>query len=88
MLDEEIFSTERFKAFARENLVLVLIDFPEHKEQSEELAYRNEQLEMQYRVPGYPTLVLLTPEGRYLGSMDYAEGGPEPFLRKLKSLLP
>ncbi|MHC4985265.1 MAG: thioredoxin family protein [Planctomycetota bacterium] len=88
MLDEEVFSTESFKAFARENLVLVLIDFPLHKDQSEELAYRNEQLEIQYRVPGYPTLVLLSPEGNPLGTMSYMEGGPELFLRKLKSLLP
>ena len=87
MLDEEIFSTPEFKAFADENLVLVLIDFPRDKEQSDELKHRNDQLAMRYRVGGYPTLILLAPDGKYLGELGYMRGGPEPFLKELKAVL-
>ena len=87
-LDEEIFSTPQFKAFADENLVLVLIDFPRDKEQPGDLKYRNEQLALRYRVDGYPTLVFLSPDGKYLGRLGYMRAGPEPFLKELKALLP
>ena len=87
-LDEEIFSTPQFKAVADEKLVLVLIDFPKYKPQPDELKYRNEQLEMRYRVEGYPALIFLSSEGGYLGRLGYMRGGPEPFLKRLNAILP
>lgn len=86
-LDDEIFSTPQFTAFAKDNLVLVLVDFPEHKPQSQAVKDRNEQLRLRYRVEGFPTLVILSPEGQKLGTMYYEPAGPAKFLQDLKRVL-
>jgi len=90
-LDEEIFSTPQFEAFADENLVLVLVDFPRDKDQSAELKYQNQQLKVRYGFvdgrDGYPTLFITNPDGSALGRMGYMRGGPEPFLKELRAVL-
>lgn len=63
-IDKEIFAKADFKTFSAKNLVLVELDFPAGKEQSAALKAQNESLGRQFKVDGYPTLVLLNPEGK------------------------
>lgn len=86
-LDGEIFSTEAFQNYARENLVLVKLDFPKQKEQSAELKAQNLAAARKFGIRGFPTLVLLDSEGKEIGKMGYMQGGPDPFLKKLKETL-
>ncbi|MFO1512363.1 MAG: thioredoxin family protein [Verrucomicrobiota bacterium] len=86
-LDHEVLATPEFKRFAQQHLVLVKIDFPRHKAQSESERNRNEQLAARFQVPGFPTLVLLDPEARPRGTLSYAPGGPGPLIERLASLL-
>ena len=86
-LDAEIFSTKQFKDYAKENLVLVAVDFPKAKPQSNAVKARNMQLAQEYRVEGFPTLVIVSADGKELGKMGYAEGGPEPFVANLKATI-
>ena len=73
-LQGDVFSQAAFKDFAKKNLVLVELDFPQGKIQSEKLKSQNQALQTQYHVEGYPTLVLLDAKGKVIkqhtGSFD------------------
>lgn len=87
-LEKEVFSQKAFQDYAKENLVLVEVDFPKKKEQSAELKEQNKKLDKEYGVEGYPTLYLLDAQGKKLtGDIGYREGGPEAYVAHLKSLL-
>jgi protein disulfide-isomerase len=83
-LDGEILGTVEFLDYARENLVLVKLDFPKHMEQSDQLKAQNAQLAERYKIRGYPTVVVLNSSGEPLGTIGYMRGGPGPFISKLK----
>ena len=80
-LDKDIFSKPKFAAFAKEKLVLLEADFPENKEQSADLRKQNEDLQAKYGVDGFPTLVLLDPQGKEIArQVGYLAGGPEAMI--------
>jgi len=86
-LHQEVFSQPKFKDYAGKNLVLVKVDFPQRKAQSESLKQQNQTLAQQYGIQGFPTLVVLDPAGQYKGAMGYVPGGPGAFLTELRSIL-
>ena len=87
-LQKEVFSKKAFQDYAKENLVLVEVDFPKKKEQTAELKAQNKKLDKEYGVEGYPTLYLLDATGKKLTEdIGYREGGPEAYVEHLKSLL-
>ncbi|MGE9269684.1 MAG: thioredoxin family protein [Verrucomicrobiales bacterium] len=87
-LEKEVFSKEAFKDYAKENLVLLEIDFPRKKEQSAELKAQNKMLDKKFGVEGYPTIFLLDGEGEKISEdIGYREGGAEAYVAYLKSLL-
>lgn len=86
-LDREVFSKNEFKAFARERLVPVVIDFPQRKAQSRKVQERNLALAKQYKVQGFPTILLVSAEGKVIARTGYRDGGPEPYVAHLKELL-
>lgn len=87
-LEKEVFSKKAFQDYAKENLVLVEVDFPRKKEQTAELKEQNKKLDKEYGVEGYPTLYLLDATGKKLTEdIGYREGGPEKYVEHLKSLI-
>ena len=85
-LNKEVFSKPEFAQYAKDNLVLVEVDFPRKKEQPEELKKANESLQTKYGVQGYPTIVVLDGEGAKVGELGYMPGGPKPFMEALDKL--
>lgn len=85
-LKKEIFDQSEFKDYAKDKLILVEIDFPRKKEQSDELKKTNRKLAEQYKIEGYPTVVVLNSEGKELGKLGYETGGPKAFLKSLEKL--
>ncbi len=76
-LDKETFSKPEFQTFAKDNLVLVELDFPNNKPQSAEVKKQNEALQTKFGVQGFPTLVLLNSEGKEIArNPGYLPGGP------------
>ncbi len=63
-LDDEVFSKAPFKKFAKENLVLVELDFPRSKALPKKTKAQNDALNAKFNVNGYPTIVLLDSEGK------------------------
>ncbi|MEO8352301.1 MAG: thioredoxin family protein [Chthoniobacteraceae bacterium] len=85
-LDKEIFSKQEFKDYAKENLVLVEVDFPQLKPLPKEHQERNNELAKKYEIEGYPTVVVLSSEGKEIGRLGYMEGGPKAFVAALKKI--
>ena len=85
-LQKDTFSKPEFQKFAAESLVLVELDFPRGKEQSEDLKKQNEQLAEKFGIQGFPTLVLLDPQGKEAArNVGYLQGGPEAFIKWVQS---
>ena len=85
-LQREVFSKPEFDEYARKNLVLVEVDFPKRKAQSDAQLRANRALAQRFSVEGYPTLVVLDSAGKELGRLGYEPGGPKSFLAKLSKL--
>lgn len=86
-LEKEVFSQDAFKDFAEENLICVLVDFPRAKEQAEELKKQNLDLARKYAIKGYPTIIILSPDGKPVGITGYLQGGPWEYARHLKGII-
>jgi thioredoxin-related protein len=83
-LDAETFSQQAFLDYAAKNLVLVQLDFPRHAPQSDDLKAANEALGKQFDVKGYPTVILLKPDGTQLWKqVGYLKGGPAAMIDKI-----
>jgi protein disulfide-isomerase len=82
---KEVLDTAEFQAYAAKNVVLVELDYPHKKVQSDDLKKANAALKSQYKINGYPTLVVLDKEGKEIGRQEgYSEGGPAAFIAKLE----
>lgn len=75
-LKKSVFSRPEFSAYAEKNLVLVEVDYPQRKKQSAELKKQNDKLARQYGIEekGYPTIVLLDPNGKILREFTGYDG--------------
>jgi len=83
---KEVLDTKEFQEYAAKNVVLVELDYPNKKEQSADLKKANADLKKQYKVNGFPTLVVLDKDGKEIGrQVGYSKGGPEAFIAKLES---
>ncbi|HUO10198.1 MAG TPA: thioredoxin family protein [Phycisphaerae bacterium] len=69
-LDKDVYSTPEFKKLAKEKLVLLQLDYPNAKPQSDELKKQNKELKDKFKVTGYPTNVFLSPSEKELGRID------------------
>jgi len=85
-LNKEIFSQPEFAAYADKNLVLVELDFPNKKPQSDDLKAANKALAKEYGIRGYPTIIVLNSAGEQVGKLGYMKGGPEAFIAELDKL--
>jgi thioredoxin-related protein len=85
-LNREVFSKPEFQDYASKNLVLLEIDFPRTKAQSDSVKKQNEHLAEQYQIQGFPTVIVLNGEGRKVGELGYMPGGPVAFIAELEKL--
>ncbi len=83
--DKEVLDTPEFQDYAAKNVVLVKLDYPHALVQSDDLKKANAALQAQYKVDGFPTLVVLDKDGKEIGrQVGYSEGGPKAFIAKLE----
>ena len=87
-LQKEVFKTPEFIKWAKDNVVLVELDFPRKNEQTDAVKMQNAQLQQQLQVRGYPTVWFVsaakTAEAKVnltaLGSTGYVVGGPKVWI--------
>ena len=65
-LRASVLNTSEFAAFAKESLVLVEIDFPRRKPQTEAERKANETLAAKHRIEAFPTVLVFDAGGREL----------------------
>lgn len=87
-LDKEVFSQEEFKAYANESLVLVELDFPRDASKLPAgVAEQNEALAKKYGIRGFPTILVLTPEGKLVEKTGYQRGGAGAYVDHIKEIV-
>ena len=86
-LDKEVFSQKAFKDYAAGNVVLFLADFPSKKKQDDKVKKQNKKLSAEYKVKGFPTVLLLDSKGKVLAQTGYRRGGAEGYVAHLKGIL-
>jgi protein disulfide-isomerase len=86
-LDKEVFSEKAFADYAKGNLVLLKLDFPKSLPQSKETKAQNDALAQQFKIEGFPTVIILNPGGKEIARTGYQEGGAVSYTKHLKSLI-
>lgn len=86
-LEKEVFSEREFRKYADDNLVCVLADFPRRKKQSTKLKKQNAQLKQKFGIRGFPTVLLLDPQGELLARTGYRKGGASAYVEHLETIL-
>lgn len=87
LMDKQVFSTDAWKDWAKDNIVLAFIDFPRNKSLvPEKYVKRNKDLADKYGIRGYPTFVLVDPStGKTIGTLGASRGAsPEAFIKDIK----
>ena len=86
-LRKTVLDSQAFIDYAKTNLVLVDVDFPQPSNQTEELKKANEALSKKYNVEGLPTVIVLSSDGKELKRLEGYDGAsPADFIGKLEKL--
>lgn len=87
LFHKQVASSPAFAAFATNNLVLVEVDFPNDKPQSNELKAANNALQSKYDIQGFPTFILLNADGKELGRVTgFDPAKADEFIPQLKKI--
>ena len=81
-LHEDVLDKEEFQDFAKDGVILLELDFPRTKELSADLKKQNDALNKKFKVEGYPTMVLVAPDGEK--ELDRMVGYDTELVKKLK----
>ncbi|MFP9112585.1 thioredoxin family protein [Flavobacterium sp. RHBU_3] len=87
-LQKEVLKTPEFAKWAKDNVILLELDFPRRTPQSDALKTQNQQLQQFFHVTGFPKVwfanATKTAEGKIsfeaLGETGYVAGGPTVWL--------
>lgn len=89
-LDRAIWSTDTFKAYAKDHFVMVQADFPRKKANAlkEAQAAANAQLAETYNKRGiFPFVVVMDAKGDVLGETSYKKVSPEKYIEILNGFI-
>ena len=93
-LQKEVLKTPEFATWAKENVVLVELDFPRRSPMTPEMQKQNMEMAQFFQVQGYPTVWFTKAtkkDGKLnfekLGSTGYVAGGPTPWLAGANKIL-
>ena len=88
-MEKYIWSTESFKAYAKDSLIMVSCDFPLKKENklSKDQVAKNEALAEKYNTGGYfPYIIVFNANGDIIDSHGFQTEGPEAYIALLEGL--
>ena len=87
MMLKNVWSKESFKTFAKKNLELLVLDFPQGKKLSEAQSTQNQKLAGQYNVSTYPLVLILNPEGVEISRMNFHGELAEGFIERYQEVI-
>ncbi len=82
-MTKEIFRKSAFRSWAKKNVVLMTVDFPEGRSLPARIATQNAELLEKFEVESFPTILLVSAAGETLGSYGYIEGGAKEWLKTI-----
>jgi len=86
-LGAEVFQQKEFEEYAKESLVLVMLDFPKDIEQTEATKAYNNNLAQKYGIEGFPTILIIDSQGKLVAQTGYQPGGAVKYVEHIKSYL-
>lgn len=86
-LHEEVFSKPEFVSAAGKDFILVELDFPRTKKIDAELKKQNEKLAKDYKIRGFPSVLLMDANGKVFKKVGYQAGGVKPYLAMIQKSL-
>ncbi|MEO5712634.1 MAG: thioredoxin family protein, partial [Luteolibacter sp.] len=86
-LKKEVFDQPEFQEYAKKHLVMLELDFPHKKELPAKEKEQNEKLSEEFKIEGFPTILLMNAKGKEINRTGYQEGGPGKYVEHLKGLL-
>ncbi|MFK7748473.1 MAG: thioredoxin family protein [Kordia sp.] len=89
-LDKEIWSTDSFKAYAKDHYILLQADFPRRKKNklSQDQTAQNAKLAEKYNKNGiFPFVVILDSNGKVLGQTGYKKIAVADYIETINSFV-
>jgi thiol-disulfide isomerase/thioredoxin len=86
-LDDEVFGKKAFKSYADKKLVGVMIDTPRRRALPKRERDQSDRLKKEYAIRGFPTVIMLHPDGHVLGRTGYRDGGPDRYVAHLQEMI-
>jgi len=86
-LNNEVLHTKEFSNYAKDNLILVNLDYPRSIPQTEQTKAYNQEMLQKYGIRGFPTVLLLDKNGNVLHQTGYRPGGPIEYIKHIKQVL-
>ncbi len=84
-LNKEVFSQKEFKDYAEKNLVLLELDYPNAKPQTDAVKKQNQELKEKHDISGFPTIIMADADGKVVWKqVGYLEGGPKAFIAAME----
>ena len=95
-LTAEVFNTVEFKTWSDKNVVLLELDYPKRKEQTEAIKQQNAGLQQAFQIQGFPTIWVFNLEvdkatKKYnitqIGKTGYVKGGSKAFTDGIDAMI-
>lgn len=86
-LKKAVFDTHEFKQWARDNVILLELDYPKNAVQTAAIRKQNAELKSRYRISGHPTVLLLSSDGQQIGRKLGYQDNPGPWIASAETQL-
>lgn len=82
-LEQEVLDTPEFANLVGSKYIFVMLDFPRKNPIAGGIQVQNQELQKQYNVKSFPTVVIVSPDEKVLKTAGYKAGGPQAFVGQL-----
>lgn len=86
-LEQEALMTREFADTVKDRFVFVKLDFPMNSSVPAAVTAQNKQLQQQFGIPGFPTIVILDPDLKKIGTIGYEPGGGKKYGMRMLEIL-
>jgi thiol-disulfide isomerase/thioredoxin len=80
-LKSEIFDTDKFKDWAKDTVISVELDSPRDNRSA------HDDIEKKYGIDGFPTVLILTPDGTVIGKTGYYGSDIDSWINKVNEII-
>jgi len=86
-LEKESLHTDEFAKAAGDKFVFLMLDYPMKEKQQLGLIEQNKKLQQKFDVKSFPSLILMSPNGKQIGITGYRKGGGKQYADHLLKMV-